>query len=254
MTINLKNRKKLDFNLIAGAAKKKPRTFTELLQITKLSRKTLSLRLGEMCEKGTLVKDAGVYKVNGAQELEKNARNLSKGFSRVFNDRRTRTCIMLIAFLICSSASGYVLAMFLAPSESGARVPVIVGDFTMALDVSNVKDLYAWQVVITFNSSELEVIGTIPGGFVGEQYPLFVTATDLGEGTLLAGGTLSGMVPGRSGSGRLASIVFGYFTEGYELPRIVPEIRSFETQLWDSNGSIITIEGSTLTLITIENP
>jgi len=217
-TINLENRKKIDFNLIKRATRKEPRTFTELLHITKLSRKTLSLRLKELCEKVTLVKDAGKYRLNGGSEFENTNGNLAKGFSKAFRDRRIKTGLMLVALLICYSTSGYVLARFFASPPQPTKInpgPVILGKFAMALDVSNVNDLYAWQAVITFNSSELKVIETTPGGFLDGEYPFFVNATDVNDGVLLLGCTLYGDVPGIDGSGRLAELVFGYFTQDY---------------------------------------
>jgi len=249
MTINLENRKRIDFNLIVGAAKKQPRTFTELLQITKLSRKTLSLRLKEMRESGTLVKREGKYKLNGAAEFEDNRRLVVKAFPRVFNERRMRTAMMLIAFLLCSSVSGYVLAMFLVPSQHENPGPVIMGSFTAALEVNNVKELYAWQVVITFDSSELKVVETTPGGFLGAEFPFFMNATDISEDILLLGGTiLNGDIP-RSGSGRLANIVFGYYTDEYAEARIVLKQEGFETYLLDSNSSLISDGNLKLTMI-----
>jgi len=253
MTINLENRKRIDFNLIVGAAKKQSRTFTELLHITKLSRKTLSLRLKEMCKRGTLVKDGGMYKLNGASEFENNGRNFAKGFSRMFNERRMRTGLMLISFLIFSSVSGYVLAMFLVPSPETDQGPMIIGNFTAALEINNIKDLYAWQVVITFNSSELEVMETTPGEFFTVEYPFFLNATDIGEGKLLLGGTLCGDASGKYGSGSLATIVFGYFTDEYKPPKMFPNIGSFETQLLDSKGSLISDSNSILELTITEN-
>lgn len=250
----MENRKKIDFNLIVGAAKKEPRTFTELLHVTKLSRKTLSLRLKEMCANDILVKGEGKYKLNGDSEFDNNSRNFAKGFSRVFNNRRMRAGLMLIALLLSSSASGYVLAMFFAPKED-YRKPVVIGTFTMALNVTNVKDLYAWQVFITFNSSELKVMEITPGGFVGVSYPFFLNATDIGEDKLLLGGTRYGDVSGRDGNGTLATIVFGYYVDEYEEPIIaLSEEGFFNTFLLNSEGFVILVENPvTLTLDTIEN-
>jgi len=246
MTINLENRKKIDVNLIKNATKRQPRTFTELLHITRLPRKTLSSRLKELCKNGTLIKKERGYKINAVSEFENNGRNLAKGFSRALHDKRIRTGLMLIAFLLCSSGSGYVLATFLTPKEIYQK-PVILGNFTMALEVSNVKDLYAWQIIINFDSSELEVMKITPGSFVGDEYPLFLNATDVGEGILLLGGSLCGDVSGTNGDGRLATVVFGYFVDQYNWPP------RFESQLLDSKGSLISNSNSILKLTIIEN-
>lgn len=238
LTINLENRKEIDFDLIKNAAKKQPKTFTELLHITRLSRKTLSLRLKELCSDGMLIKSKGLYRLNGAAKFKDSNRLLGKAFPSIFTERRMRTASMLIAFLLCSSVSGYVLAMILMPSQENPE-PMIIGDFPATLEVTDVKNLYAWQVIIIFDSSELAVMETTPGGFLGEEFPFFVSATDIGEGILLLGGTLvKGDVP-KSGSGRLANIVFGYYTGEYIEPEIVLDQERFETYLIDSKGSLI---------------
>jgi PKD repeat protein len=60
-TIGLENRKQVDFEKIMHALGKSPRTFTELLTMTSLPRKTLSLRLKELCVSGSIVKDGGYH-------------------------------------------------------------------------------------------------------------------------------------------------------------------------------------------------
>lgn len=249
MTINLENRREIDFNLIVSAAKNQPRTFTELLHITKLSRKTLSLRLKELCGNDVLVHRQRTYKLNGASELKGNGGDFMKRFSRAFHNQKIRGGFMVIAILLCSSVSGYALATFLNQPDQ----KTMIGTFMMSLDISNVEDLYAWQALITFNSSELEVMEFMSGNFLGLDYPFFLNATDIGEGRLLLGGTLCGSVSGKDGSGRLAAIVFGYFANQYKPPKIVSQV-DFETQLWDSKGSMISNSAATLELAPIENP
>ncbi|HVP40880.1 MAG TPA: PKD domain-containing protein [Candidatus Krumholzibacteriaceae bacterium] len=60
-TINLENRKEVDFEKILHALGKSPRTFTELLTMTNLPRKTLSLRLKELRASGSIMKDGGYH-------------------------------------------------------------------------------------------------------------------------------------------------------------------------------------------------
>ena len=74
----------------------------------------------------------------------------------------------------------------------------------------------------------------MPGDFVGLGFPLFCNSTDTGSGLLMVGGTLEGDVPGKSGNGTLATIVFGCFTSSYKVPSIVPEQMGL-TFLEDSN-------------------
>lgn len=252
-TINLENRKKIDQDLIMTAVKKKPRTFTELLHITKLSRKTLSFRLKELCVDSAIIKEADMYRLNGDSGFRNDRSNLAKGFSEVLHDRRIRTSLMLIALLTCSSVSGYVFATFIAPKEETHQAPVIIGNFTMAIDIHNVEDLYGWQVAISYNQSQLKVLKITPEGFVGtiDEYPLFVSSTD-NENLLLLAGSLCGDAQGNSGSGRLATVVFGYYTENYAEPKItLKDPSDFETLLLNSNGQSIPINESTLTLTVI---
>ena len=253
-TINLENRKEIDLNLIKAAARRQPKTFTELLHITKLPRKTLSLRLRELCENGALIKNEGVYKLNGISEFENTRRTISSGLSRVLNDRRMRTGLMLVAFLLCSSATGYVLALFAVPPRDAENVPPIValGSFTMALDVSNVRDLAAWEAYIVFNPSEVLAIGTSAGDFfeLGDSY--HEPVSNVYGDTLAIGGCLLGGKPGKDGSGRLATIVFEYYVMNYKTPELARYSRGFQTDLMDSAGSSILIEwGETLVLQTI---
>ena len=252
MTINLKNRKEIDVSLIKSAAKT-PRTFTELLRVTRLPRKTLSLRLKELCVSGTIVKSDGVYKLNGVSEFWSDGGKSIGRLSEMFRDRRMRTGLMLVAFLLISSASMHVLAMRLKPPQfiQTYQEPVIIGNFTMALDIYNVEDLFGWQVAMTFNSSELEVLKLSPGDFFIFNDPRYPQdprlLSDIYGSRLMLGSCLYGDMPGKHGSGRLATIVFGYFTENYDTPQIVPK-EVFETLLLDSQGEPIPIKDSTLTL------
>jgi len=249
-TITLENRREVDFTLIRNATDKRPRTFTEVLHITKLSRKTLNLRLKKLCAEGLLTKEEGMYKWNGASESGNNGGHLVKGLSRLFDGRRMRTGVMLVALLASFSVSGYVLAMMFAPTmhvESHAE-PKALGSFTMALDVNNVNDLYGWQVAIVFNSTQIRVAAAKPGDFMKAEYPLFLNSTTTADGLLLLAGSLKGNVQGKIGSGTLATIVFEYYVSGYELPSIVDQRAGFGT--WLLNSDLADIPGGQ-TLLTL---
>jgi len=163
---------------------------------------------------------------------------------------------MFVAVLLSFSVSGYVLAMLFTSPQTADKFqePVIIGEFTVALDINNVRDLYAWQAIITYNASELKIIEIQPGKFLGVEYPLFLNATDISKGVLLLFGTLYGDTSTQSGSGRLATIILGYYVEGYEEPKIVLREKHLETYLLDSDGSVIPIGNpTTLTLTIVEN-
>jgi hypothetical protein len=116
-----------------------------------------------------------------------------------------------------------------------------------------VRDLYAWQAVIIFNPNELKVMQVASGEFFEADPPFFLKASDVGEGILMLGCTLHGDVPGKNGSGILATIVFGYFVSNYEKPQVVKAKGYLTTLLLNSDLSIIPINDSTLTLDVIES-
>jgi hypothetical protein len=178
-----------------------------------------------------------------------------KGFLNGFHNKKLRTGLMLIALMISFSTSGYVLAKFLTPPQQQfiETRPAILGNFTMSLYIHNVKDLYAWQAVIIFNSSELKVLEVLPGDFLKIEYPFFVNATDSIDNGLLLAGTLCGDVHGIDGSEELATITFGYFVDNYKEPMIVLKGGCFETEIVDSTDSPINLnESTTLTLTTLQ--
>jgi hypothetical protein len=161
---------------------------------------------------------------------------------------------MLIALALSLCGSGYVLAIFVsAPRSPINREPRVRGNFTMVLKVNDVVDLYAWQVGISYNSSQVQVLRITSGGFVGDSFPFLVNSTDSIRNLLLIGGSLCGEVAGKNGSGTLATITFGYYTENYSIPRIAFD-QVFETFLLNSKGEEIPVKESTLTLTVSEAP
>lgn len=246
LTINLENRREIDYGLIMDATKEAA-TFTELLHATKLSRKTLSARLKELCKNGAIVKINGLYQSDGSSN-EVRGRSImrtSQGFSRAFRDRRLRTLVWMLMLVTSFSVSGYVLAMHFAPALQQVNTePVIVGYSTAIVGIHDVNDLYAWQVAMVFNATELKVLQVTAGNFVGTDYPFSFNSTDTREGLLLLGGTLAGDMPGKGGSGVLATVVFGYYTSNYKAPMLAP---TFETYLLDSQLQIISV-GTKLSL------
>jgi DNA-binding Lrp family transcriptional regulator len=249
-TINLENRREVDFKLIRNATDRHPRTFTDLLHITRLSRKTLNVRLKELCAEGILLKEEGMYKSNGASEFGNDGGHIVKGFSKMFEDKRVRTGLMLVALLASFSVSGYVLAMMVAPTTYVQPYvePKALGTFTVAVDVNNVSDLYAWQAAIVFNSSQIKVNDTNAGDFMKVEYPYFDSSTTTSDGLVLLFGTLRGNVTGITGSGTLATVVFEYYVENYGLPSIVSEKEGFGTWLEDSTLANIPMGQAQLTL------
>ncbi|MEM2292370.1 MAG: cohesin domain-containing protein [Nitrososphaerota archaeon] len=167
-------------------------------------------------------------------------------------EKRLKCGLILIIIVLFLTTSGYVFASLFHVPQVKVEKPKVLGSFIMALDVNHVEDLYAWQVIITFNSAKLKVLQVLPGDFLGVESPFFVNASDVGDGILLLGGTLSGDVSGLSGSGRLAVIIFGCFTESYEMPKLAPAVGCYETFLLNSSLLEIPIDESTLSLAIVE--
>lgn len=165
-------------------------------------------------------------------------------------EKKLRKGLILSVIMLLLSMCSYVFALLFQISEPVfvQDEPRILGSFTMVLEVNEVKDLYAWQVVVLFNSEELGVLQVLPGEFLGTGFPFFVYASDVNDGMLLLGETLVGDVQGKSGSGRLATIVFGFYVETFKLPRIALSCGCFDSFLLDSSLSSIPIEDGMLTL------
>jgi len=252
LTINLKNRKETDVSLITKAIEQKTKTFTDLLRVTSLPRKTLSLRLRELCGNGTIVKENGVYRLNEHFETKGTRGLLGSRFSNVLRDKRMRAGIMMIALIVSVPTFSYALATFFLPPQPHERVlfeRVLLGSFSMALDVHQVEGLRAWEAVIFYDPGKLKVLDAEPGSFLGVAFPFFVNVTDLSSNVLLLASSLTGDMPSKSGNGTLATITFEYFNSSYEPPHLVPQWRGQETSWINSEDTQVPFDiGTALTL------
>ena len=121
--------------------------------------------------------------------------------------KRTGSATVLAALL---SAPGLVNAQLLG--VSAAPNPAVVGA-PLALDVliSGVTDLYGYQFSLAFNPAVLQVTGATEGAFLPTAGATVFDGGTVNNvlGTLtFAFGSLTGPVPGASGSGALARINF----------------------------------------------
>jgi predicted transcriptional regulator len=248
LTISMENRKEIDVELITNAVRHGKSTFTRILHSTKLPRKTLSLRLKELCEEGALVRKEGGYMLSSTPKTGK------WGYlTRISNSSSYKKLgpVVLVAVLLLSSPiAAQVLASYLAYVTPVIQEPIMLGTFTMDLSVHNVNDLYGWQTVIAFDSEILEVVEVSSGGYVGEDLTFFKGPE--GGGIVFLGGILLEPVAGKDGSGTLASIVFGYYAEEFEDPSIVPAEGVLTTTLLDSQGEIIP-DGLTALALTTQS-
>ena len=83
-TINLENRKETDFSLILSALRSKARSFSELLRITGLPRKTLDIRLKALCVEDAIIKNK-LYYFNQAHPHRYLESKLMIGQTKMFN-------------------------------------------------------------------------------------------------------------------------------------------------------------------------
>lgn len=185
-TINLENRKEVDFEKIMYALNSSPKSFTELLEITSLPRKTLSLRLKDLCNSGSIVKDGG-YRLGTSFQPNKrtyttkrdgngkmNGSILHMGKNVQWIPAALIVCLAVVAFgsaimLTPPSPRTSTLAPTLPTFPAPATATMIyvdslqgqyqVGDtITLNVMISDVTDLFAWQAGMNFNPAVLECI------------------------------------------------------------------------------------------------
>src|SRR5271169_1310827 len=86
------------------------------------------------------------------------------------------------------------------------------GTFTVDVNVSNVSDLYGYQLDLTFNPSVLSAVSITEGSFLqsGGNTTTFLPGTidNVGGTIALNADTINGAVPGVTGSGELIAFTF----------------------------------------------
>ena len=257
ITINLKKRKEIDFKLILNALKSRERSFSELLRMTGLPRKTLSLRLTELNKEGVIFKDK-LYHLNKQNVIQFESK-LPK--IRFLENKRT-IALLLFLMITLSTTTGFVLAMFSQPSRIE---PEPIGYVKTVIKVNNVTDVYGWQVGLRFNASNMKVISISPGSFLTKQGftyrmddadPNYIeTGTFFAfnlippeNNILVIGQSLLKEESGVSGSGDLAIVVFAYY-EHYEQPQLIfNESPQYTTMLLKKNESEIPLSGNMVTI------
>ena len=88
-------------------------------------------------------------------------------------------------------------------------------DFTIGINVSNIGDLFGWQLRLKWNATVLDAINITEGSFLKQGVEtLFVSKTNNTAGYIIIDCTLLGELSGVSGSGQLATIKFHVKTGG----------------------------------------
>lgn len=205
-----------------------------------------------------MTKDEEGYILNGTPVFSSRISGALSRFSSIPTDKRVRAGILLALLIVSMPVAAQVLAQFFNVASNQPEVPAVpavinpptvLGNFTMTLNVQNVNNLCAWEVAITFNPEEIRVLSVAPGVFPeSKYYPEMLTSMDNDHGLLTTGEFLVRGEGGWSGSGTLSTIVFGYFADGYSLPKISMEA-SQPTLLLDSAGNSIPLgQQTTLSL------
>ena len=219
-------------SLILNSLRSGPKTFTQLLQKTRLPRKTLSLRLKDLVNSETIVND-GRYRLNGALPSELwREMNLKRSF------QFSRKNIMLTLLIFCMGillAQAYGQHMIAPPQKL-----TITGTFEANLVISDATGLCAWQARVVFDPGVLVVIDVTEGSFLqGKENSfatIFVVNTQIvddifvqndiddpltiindeenGADNVFIACSLIGNSDGISGDGILATVTFGVIGQG----------------------------------------
>ena len=146
---------------------------------------------------------------------------------------------------------------------SSQTVSVTSSSFTTDVTVEQVTDLGAYEVLITFDSSVISVVGAVDGGFLGSTGRFVFCPTPFTEtisGSLLRlhfGCVTSGSGAGPSGTGLLATITWAPIVDGTTTLHLEP---SLATPLGDSilagavDGSVQVLSGPTPTSTDTNTP
>jgi hypothetical protein len=92
---------------------------------------------------------------------------------------------------------------------------IVAQVFTINIKISEVTDLYGWELKLKWNPMLLDALDVTEGNFLkNEGNTYFIKQINNTNGYLLAACTLIGDRPGVNGSGTLASVSFHTETEG----------------------------------------
>ena len=151
-----------------------------------------------------------------------------------------RKFVIALSVLIISAV--IVALLFMNRTPSLARVYVdpqtteeAVGqNFVVNLSVSNVANLYAWEVKLEYDHTILEFVKTVQGNFLGGNDVTFFTyKVNATSDFILIDCTLLGNLSGVNGSGTLATVEFHVIQSGS------CDLRLYDTELLDPSEQTI---------------
>jgi hypothetical protein len=113
-------------------------------------------------------------------------------------------------------------------------VGAVAQNFTVNINISNVTDLYGWEFKLGWNTTVLDVVEVHEGPFLKNVSNTFFThKVNSTAGYILVDCTFLSIVPGVSGDGTLANVIFYFKRIGYSV------LDFYDTILIDSNEQAI---------------
>lgn len=118
--------------------------------------------------------------------------------------KHTIRAVSLLALCYAASAATVVIEPAVSVTSAGSSV-------TVAVQVTNVVDLYAYQFDVSFNPTVLSAADITEGAFLpggGSTFFLPGTIDNVAGTVTFIGGSLEGPSPGVSGSGTVVNLMF----------------------------------------------
>ena len=182
----------------------------------------------------------GIYYLNDSDETKK---LLKIQKNPIVIKRRMLIAFLVLAMMIPAGLQAYAIFV---PRTFVPPQPTVLGYFEARVLITNVQELYGWQVVISYDADNTRWVEILPG--VIDELPYTLNNTFPEMGLLLVGNTLIGKVEGFSGSGVLVSIKFAYYSEEFNEPTLLPKFMWHPTMLLDANGDLMQWDADTLEL------
>jgi hypothetical protein len=161
-------------------------------------------------------------KVGTCRSLKKGAREDSGSKGRTKTERRrtmllrnhcTHTRCPIIARIACVGLVAFTLHLSAATIVVQPPPAAVLGeDASVLIDLQNVVDLYGWQFDVQFNPAVLQLQSVTEGQFLQQagSTQFFPGIIDNVAGLVsLVSNTLTGAVPGQTGSGTAVILTFG---------------------------------------------
>lgn len=140
-------------------------------------------------------------------------------------------CILVTTFIcLYSFRSKTEVTLYISPQIVKGTVGQIV---KINISISNVADLYGWQVKLEWNPQVLNFSTAAEGTFLKNHGQTFFSQKFSESGSLILVCTLEGDVRGASGSGTLATVEFYVKGNG------TSELKLSETLLVNSSEGLI---------------